>query len=148
MPPMAWTVETTDEFSTWWQELSEEQQVDVTATVSLLKERGPHLPHPYSSDIRGSKHGQMRELRVQSKGDPIRVFYAFDERRVAILLIGGDKTGDDRFYKRMIPQADKLFDIHISELLEEKSRASKNDANEESKGAESRGKRQKKEKKT
>jgi hypothetical protein len=58
----------------------------------------------------------MRELRVQSYGHPIRVFYAFDPRRSAILLIGGDKTGDGRFYERMIPIADKLYDVHIDEI--------------------------------
>lgn len=61
----------------------------------------------------------MRELRVQSRGRPIRVFYAFDPRRSAILLIGGDKTGDTRFYERMIPVADRLYDQHIEELRNE-----------------------------
>jgi len=61
----------------------------------------------------------MRELRVQSRGKPLRVFYAFDPRRTAILLIGGDKTGHKRFYKRMIPVADRLYDDHIEELKKE-----------------------------
>ena len=61
----------------------------------------------------------MRELRVQSAGKPIRTFYAFDPRRTAILLIGGDKTGDDRFYKRFGPQADRLYDEHLRELKDE-----------------------------
>lgn len=49
----------------------------------------------------------MKELRTQCQGRPIRTMYAFDPRRSAILLIGGDKTGDDRFYERMIPLADR-----------------------------------------
>lgn len=61
----------------------------------------------------------MRELRVQSGGRPIRVFYAFDPRRMAILLIGGDKTGDDRFCVTFIPVADRLYDQHIEELRKE-----------------------------
>lgn len=61
----------------------------------------------------------MRELRVQSGGDPIRVFYAFDPRRMAILLIGGDKTGDDRFYETFVPIADDLYDEHIKTLRKE-----------------------------
>ncbi len=61
----------------------------------------------------------MRELRVQSAGKPIRIFYAFDPRRTAILLIGGDKTGDDRFYRRFVPQADRLYDEHLRELKDE-----------------------------
>lgn len=61
----------------------------------------------------------MRELRVQSGGKPLRIFYAFDPRRSAILLIGGDKTGDDRFYERMIPIADDLYDVYLEELQQE-----------------------------
>ena len=61
----------------------------------------------------------MRELRVQRSGKPLRIFYAFDPRRTAILLIGGDKTGDDRFYERYVPIADKLYDVHLLELKKE-----------------------------
>jgi hypothetical protein len=61
----------------------------------------------------------MRELRVQAGGQPIRVFYAFDPRRVAILLIGGDKTGQDDFYVRLIPLADRLYDEHLAEIQAE-----------------------------
>lgn len=61
----------------------------------------------------------MRELRVQSGGDPLRGFYAFDPRRTAILLIGGDKTGDDRFYEKMVPIADRLYDEYLVELKNE-----------------------------
>ena len=56
---------------------------------------------------------------MQSRSRPIRVFYAFDPRRSAILLIGGDKTGDDRFYERMIPIADTLYDTYIAEIRKE-----------------------------
>ncbi len=61
----------------------------------------------------------MRELRIQSGGHPIRIFYAFDPRRQAILLIGGDKTGRDRFYEDMIPIADRLYDVYLEELREQ-----------------------------
>ena len=61
----------------------------------------------------------MRELRVQSGGSPLRVFYAFDPRRSAILLIGGDKTGNDRFYQEFVPRADALYDEHLEELRKE-----------------------------
>lgn len=61
----------------------------------------------------------MRELRVQSGGRPIRIFYAFDPRRAAILLIGGDKTGNDRFYEDYVPVADRLYDAHLAELKQE-----------------------------
>lgn len=116
---MVWNVENTDEFAIWWATLSEAQQEDITAIVTLLEEQGPKLPFPYSSGIEHSRHDHMRELRVQSGGKPIRIFYAFDPRRTAILLIGGEKTGDDRFYERAIPIADKLYDVYIDELRKE-----------------------------
>jgi hypothetical protein len=77
------------------------------------------LPFPYSSGVRRSKHGAMRELRVQSGGKPIRIFYAFDPRRMAILLIGGKKAGSKRFYERFVPVADRLYEQHLAELTEE-----------------------------
>jgi hypothetical protein len=85
----------------------------------LLIAQGPNLRFPHSSGISNSRHSHMRELRIQSEGRPLRVFYAFDPRRSAILLIGGDKTGDDRFYERMIPVADELYDVYLKELKQE-----------------------------
>ena len=112
-------IEYTEEFGEWWTKLSEDQQEDFTATVELLMEHGPRLPFPYSSGVEGSKHSHLRELRVQSGGKPLRGFYAFDPRRTVILLLGGDKTGDDRFYERMIPVADRLYDEYLAELRKE-----------------------------
>ena len=116
---MAWEVEYTDEFGEWWIGLSEIQQDAVATRVELLMEHGPNLPFPHSSDVRTSRHGRMRELRVQQSGRPIRVFYAFDPRRTSILLIGGDKTGNARFYQEYVPIADDLYDTHLEELRQE-----------------------------
>jgi hypothetical protein len=116
---MAWNIEYTDEFGDWWSNLQENEQDDTVAIVDLLAEQGARLAFPYSSGIEGSRHTHMRELRIQSSGRPIRVFYAFDPRRSAILLIGGDKTGDDRFYEKYVPVADNLYDEHLEELRKE-----------------------------
>ena len=116
---MKWDVEYTNEFGVWWAGLSAEEQDDVTAIVELLMEKGPRLSYPYSSGVQGSRHAHVRELRVQSGGRPMRVFYAFDPRRSAILLIGGDKSGDGRFYRRLVPLADQLYDEHLNELRRE-----------------------------
>ena len=62
----------------------------------------------------------MRELRAQSHGRPLRVFYAFDPRRTSILLIGGNKSGNDRFYEEYVPVADNLYDEHLEELRKER----------------------------
>ena len=118
---MTCEVEYTDEFGTWWADLSEGEQDDVAATVGLLEARDVRLGFPQSSGVHGSRHSHMRELRVQSGGKPLRIFYAFDPRRSAILLIGGDKTGDDRFYERFVPWADDLYDEHLSALMKEGS---------------------------
>ena len=116
---MAWDVEVTDEFKAWWNELTEAERISVEKAVLLLEERGPHLPFPYNSKVNGSRHSGMRELRVQHQGHPYRVLYIFDPRRVAILLLGGDKTGDDRWYERNVPLADRLYDDYLAGIEEE-----------------------------
>lgn len=112
-------VEFTNEFGGWWETLKEGEQEDVRAVVKLLEEHGPTLPYPFSSGVTTSKHEHMRELRIQHGGRPYRVLYAFDPRRTALLLIGGDKTGDDRWYEKFVPIADRLYDEHIEQLKRE-----------------------------
>lgn len=116
---MVWQVEFTDEFEEWWSRLDEDEQASIAASVGLLEVAGPNLRHPHSSGIHGSKHSHMRELRTQHVGRPYRTLYAFDPRRAAILLIGGDKTGDDRWYDTNVPIADRLYDVHLEELKNE-----------------------------
>lgn len=117
IPSMEWQVEYTDEFGSWWATLSEKEQAAVAVSGGLLERMGPGLPFPHSSAVHGSRHGHMRELRTQCDGHPLRTLYAFDPRRVAILLIGGDKTGDDRWYEVFVPLADGLYDEHLKEIL-------------------------------
>lgn len=116
---MGWDVEYTDEFGDWWNSLSEEEQEALDVSVRLLEERGAALGFPHSSGINGSRHGHMRELRTQVGGRPLRALDAFDPRRSAILLIGGDKTGDDRWYAVHVPLADRLYDQHLEQLRKE-----------------------------
>lgn len=116
---MKWDIEYTDEFGDWWCGLSESEQESVAASVQLLEERGPQLGFPHTSAIKGSRYSHMRELRTQHEGRPYRTLYAFDPRRSVILLIGGDKTGDDRWYELNIPVADRLYDEHLKQLRQE-----------------------------
>ena len=116
---MPWNVEFTDEFGRWYESQVDIVQDDIDRAVGLLEARGPQLPFPHSSGIERSRHPHMRELRVQSGGSPYRVFYAFDPRRTAILLVGGNKAGDDRFYDAMIPIADRLYDEYLVEIRRE-----------------------------
>lgn len=106
----------TDEFANWYEALGADDQGAVARVVELLASRGVSLPFPYSSDIKGSRYA-MRELRAQSGGRPLRVFYAFDPRRDAVLLLGGDKTGmdDARFYREMVPQAERIWREYLAE---------------------------------
>jgi hypothetical protein len=112
-------IEYTDEFRAWWDSLDHEEQESIDTVVVLLEEKGTQLDYPYCSAIKRSRHRHMRELRIQHKGRPYRVLYAFDPRRMAILLIGGDKTGDDRWYERFVPVADRLYDAHLAMLHKE-----------------------------
>lgn len=115
---MAWEVEYTDEFGVWWDGLVEEEQDDVAAAVRFLEEHGPALGRPFVDTIHGSRHANLKELRPQSSH--IRVLFAFDPRRMAILLIGGGKTHRwNEWYSRMIPIADQLSDEHIETLRRE-----------------------------
>ncbi len=85
----------------------------------MLGEFGPNLRYPHSSGITTSKHDHLRELRIQHAGHPYRVLYAFDPRRCAILLLGGDKTGNPRWYDEQVPVADRLYDEHLETLKKE-----------------------------
>lgn len=116
---MATEVEFTDEFENWWADLSPEEQDSVRDGVELLRQYGVSLPFPYSSGVAGSRHGHMRELRVQHAGRPFRVLYAFNPLRAGILLVGGDKTGSERWYETFVPIADRLYDEHLEELRKE-----------------------------
>jgi hypothetical protein len=112
-------VEFTDEFGRWWESLSEDEPDSVDYYVRLLEEHAAALKYPYSSGVEGSRFAHMRELRVQHAGRPYRVLYAFDPRRMAVLLIGGDKTGNDRWYEENVPRADDIYEAYIQELKRE-----------------------------
>lgn len=113
---MEWEIEYTNEFEEWWNTLTEDEQESITVSVGLLELMGPNLPRPHSDTINGSRFKNMKELRTQHAGKPYRTLYALDPRRTAILLIGGNKEGNDNWYKTYIPIADKLYTQHLSEL--------------------------------
>lgn len=116
---MAWEIEFTEEFEKWWDELSQEEQGGVDAKIRLLMELGPNLGRPNADSLaKMSKHPNMKELRIQHSGDPYRVLFAFNPRRVAILLLGGRKP-DQGWYTNAIAKADQLYDEHLDELRKE-----------------------------
>jgi hypothetical protein len=110
-----WEVLYTDEFGAWFETRTEDQQDSVIARVDLLEAEGPALGRPTVDTIAGSRHPNMKELRV-SKGGAIRILFAFDPQRQAVLLIGGDKRGQwQAWYEKAIPLADDLFDDYLRE---------------------------------
>lgn len=116
-----WEIEQTETFEDWYFSLEEGDRAEVLAAIFLLQEKGPMLSRPHADSVNGSKYSNMKELRVQSSGDPLRAFFAFDPRRVGVLLCAGDKTGDEkRFYKKMIPMADREYDTHLESLKTDK----------------------------
>lgn len=114
-----WRVEYTDEFKEWWVGLEEAVQDKCAVVVDLLVRDGPMLRFPYSSEIKGSEMA-MRELRIQQGGHPYRILYAFDPARNALLILGGDKTGNARWYEEYVPKAEKIYKQYLQELEEEK----------------------------
>jgi hypothetical protein len=139
-----WEVQHSDEFEIWWDGLSEPEQVSIGGVVLALEQLGPQLRYPYSSDIHGARNGRMRELRIQHQGHPYRVLYAFDADRRAILLLGGDKTGDDGWYAVNVPKADSIYERHAASLAAEKKaleEKKKRGAGKSQKGKSKKGKR-------
>lgn len=116
---VACEVEYADEFEVWWHLLTAEEQDSVARGVVLLSEVGVNLGRPYADTVHGSKFPNMKELRIQHQGRPYRVLYAFDPRRTAILLIGGDKTGKKRWYEEFVPKADAIYAQHLREIESE-----------------------------
>jgi hypothetical protein len=108
---MAWDVETTDEYDAWFTEQTGDSQASIQMKVEFLKEYGPHLPRPHADTLKGSKLSNLKELRSQTESHVFRVAFLFDEKRKAILLIGGDKKGKDekRFYRNLIKQAEEIY---------------------------------------
>jgi hypothetical protein len=114
-----WEVLFDEECRTWFDSLEETLQDAILACVAVLQQRGPNLGRPRVDSIKDSKHSNMKELRIQQRGVPWRILFAFDSRRRAVLLVGGNKGEDKRWYERNIPIADERFDRHQRALESE-----------------------------
>ena len=121
---MAYEIERTDEFTEWWEGLSQKEQIEVAKIVGVLGEKGPNLKRPYVGKIEGSKKiPNLKELIIQFAGDPYRVFFMFDERRVGILLLGAKKSGGKKaeaaWYKARIAEVEPIYKQYVAELKKE-----------------------------
>jgi hypothetical protein len=115
---MTWEVEVSDEFREWYLDLSIGERSSVAAGVDMIQSYGPELGRPHVDTLSGSKYPNMKELRVQHQGKPYRVLFAFDPRRNAYLILGGDKTGDNNWYVGAIHRADAIYAQHLREIGE------------------------------
>jgi hypothetical protein len=115
---VAWVVEIADEFAPEFAALHEAVQLEILALGRLLQQFGPQLGRPYVDTLKGSKHANMKELRITAADGEWRTAFAFDPRRRAILLVAGDKSGvsQKRFYQQLIEKADKRFAAHVARL--------------------------------
>lgn len=110
-----WLLKTTDRFDWWFSTLQDHERAAVLGSLLVLRARGPELPRPRADSIQGSRYSNMKELRVQCRGKPIRIFFAFDPQRTGVLLCAGGKTGNEkRFYREMIPIADREFTDYLN----------------------------------
>jgi hypothetical protein len=112
---MMWEIVFHREFETWFFELDVEVQTSIAMVLDVLEEQGAALGRPYVDTIKGSAFTNMKELRVQHDGDPYRILFAFDPQRQAVLLIGGNKRGDKRWYDVNIPIAERLYQEYLEE---------------------------------
>ncbi|MEV0893873.1 type II toxin-antitoxin system RelE/ParE family toxin [Promicromonospora sp. MEB111] len=115
---MSWDVEFDEAVFEWLTGLEEESFVQVRAALNVLRDRGPQLGRPLVDTVVGSRHKNMKELRPGSAGrSELRVLFAFDPERSAILLVGGDKAGRwQDWYRSAIPMADDRYDAHLEAL--------------------------------
>ncbi|UPK80763.1 type II toxin-antitoxin system RelE/ParE family toxin [Proteus vulgaris] len=113
-----WNVFFTNNFDSWLLEQNIELQERVLAALQNLEVYGPRLPRPYADNIKGSKYPNMKELRIQHTGKPIRIFFAFDPTRRAIVLCAGNKANNKKFYQTMIHIADREFTSYLLSIRE------------------------------
>lgn len=111
-----WDIETTEAFDEWFKTQSQALREDVLTAMHILSEYGPQLGRPFADTVYGSDFSNMKELRIQHQGKPIRAFFAFDPSRFGIVLCAGDKTGlnEKKFYKDMIKLADTEYRKHLN----------------------------------
>ena len=123
-----WVVTTTTDFDQWFtDDLSDEEREEVAAVVNLLKLFGPALKRPHADTLNGSKYPNMKELRAKTSESQLRVAFAFDPERKAVLLTAGNKTGVGQraFYAQLIARADRLFAAHLARLAAAKKKNGK-----------------------
>lgn len=120
MEHMPYSLILLDEFASWLDDQDEDRRIRIMAHLDLLEERGPLLGRPFADTLKGSRISNLKELRLQHKGEPIRILYAFDPKQQAVIILGGSKQADKRWYKTSIPLAESLYFAYLEQQEEEK----------------------------
>lgn len=123
-----------NEFSGWLDGQEEDLQDEALSYLEMLKDRGPLLSRPYADTLKGSKIANLKELRFSYKGAPIRILFAFDPRKQGVIILGGDKTGDKRWYEKNIPIAEKLYAAHLENQSKQREPVKEEKAKKKDKG--------------
>jgi len=113
---MAWEIEASDEFKEWYDSLTDEECGSANDVIEALVALGPALGRPQVDTLKSSRYPNMKELRIQHEGRPYRILFAFDPRRIAYLILGGDKTGDSQWYDNAIRRAELIYAKHLEEI--------------------------------
>jgi len=116
---MEWAVLLDLDFEKWLLEQERGVRITILAHTRHLEEFGPAMGRPQVDTLKDSNLPNLKELRVQYQGEPWRVLFVFDPKRRAILLVGGNKRGDERWYKKNIPLAEERYKRHVAELERE-----------------------------
>lgn len=113
-----WKLLFADEFADEFLSINKPARKKLAARLELLAERGPNLGRPYVDSLYGSTFENMKELRFDVGSEAWRFAFAFDPERNAVVLVGGDKQGENqrRFYNWLISTADERFRKHLDDL--------------------------------
>lgn len=120
IPIQEWPIELCPEFEAWLDGLEDDAlRLEILSHAKALQRLGPGTGRPLVDTLKGSKHANMKELRMQYAGEPWRIMFAFDPRRIGIVLLGGSKAGKPDWYDENIPVADARYDAHLERLAED-----------------------------
>ena len=130
-----WEVVQTAEYREWFQAQSIELRAAIDHDVQVLAQFGPRLGRPWVDTVSGSKYANLKELRTRLGRQQFRSFFAFDSSRRAVLLVGGEKSGDPQFYRVMIARAEQRYELHLRELHLKESHLKESHQDDQSKKA-------------
>ncbi|MCI5123169.1 MAG: hypothetical protein D3925_01505 [Candidatus Electrothrix sp. AR5] len=115
---MEWQILITEEYEEWFGQLPQKHKAAIATDLEVLRHFGPQLGRPHVDQIKGSRYSNMKELRTKASSKVYRSLFAFDPDRQAVILCGGDKKGknQEKFYKRLIAEADRIFADHLENM--------------------------------